>query len=342
MRRVVVALALLAPMAAACTNEASMQDEPATTTTTTIHTPPLEAIESFDVPKGSHPHDVAVTPDGAAVWYTAQATGKLGRLDPATGKTVEIPLGDGSSPHGVIVGPDGAPWVTDTGLNAILRIDPATSAVTRYDPPPGTPKVGMHTAVFDQKGALWFTGNNGYYGRLDPATRAMVVKEAPRGAGPYGITVTPKGDVYYASLQQSHLAKIDTATLKATVIEPPTQGQGARRVWSDSKGVLWVSYWNAGMVARYDPRNGEWNEVRLPADGADRPQAYSVYVDDKDMVWLTDFGANAIVRFDPGPESFTTFPLPDRPGNVRQMLGRPGEVWGAESAADKLVVIRRG
>jgi streptogramin lyase len=25
---------------------------------------------------------------------------------------------------------------------------------------------------------------------------------------------------------------------------------------------------------------------------------------------------------------------------VRQILGRPGEVWGAESAADKLVVIR--
>lgn len=25
---------------------------------------------------------------------------------------------------------------------------------------------------------------------------------------------------------------------------------------------------------------------------------------------------------------------------VRQILGRPGEVWGAESAADKLVVVR--
>jgi hypothetical protein len=25
---------------------------------------------------------------------------------------------------------------------------------------------------------------------------------------------------------------------------------------------------------------------------------------------------------------------------VRQMLGRPGEVWGAESEADKLVVVR--
>jgi virginiamycin B lyase len=27
---------------------------------------------------------------------------------------------------------------------------------------------------------------------------------------------------------------------------------------------------------------------------------------------------------------------------VRQILGRPGEIWGAESATDKLVVIRTG
>jgi virginiamycin B lyase len=65
-----------------------------------------------------------------------------------------------------------------------------------------------------------------------------------------------------------------------------------------------------------------------------------VYVDDKDKVWLSDFGANSLVRFDPETEQFTSYPLPSDPGEVRQILGRPGEVWGAESAADKLVVIR--
>ncbi len=41
--------------------------------------------------------------------------------------------------HGVIVGPDGAPWMTDGGLNAIVRVDPATEKVSsiRY-PPCGT------------------------------------------------------------------------------------------------------------------------------------------------------------------------------------------------------------
>lgn len=67
---------------------------------------------------------------------------------------------------------------------------------------------------------------------------------------------------------------------------------------------------------------------------------YAVFVDDRDQVWVSDFGTNAIVRFLPTDESFTTVPLPAEPGDVRQLLGRPGEVWGAESAADALVVVR--
>ena len=65
-------------------------------------------VREYPVPAGSRPHDVAPARDGG-VWYTAQATGRLGRLDPKTGKTRETPLGEGSAPHGVIVGPDGAP-----------------------------------------------------------------------------------------------------------------------------------------------------------------------------------------------------------------------------------------
>jgi virginiamycin B lyase len=67
-----------------------------------------------------------------------------------------------------------------------------------------------------------------------------------------------------------------------------------------------------------------------------------VYVDDKDIVWLTDFGANALVRFDPVTEQFKVFPWPTGNALVRQLLGRPGEIWGAESATDKIVVLRTG
>ena len=40
--------------------------------------------------------------------------------------------------------------------------------------------------------------------------------------------------------------------------------------------------------------------------------------------------------------TFESFPSP-RPGaNVRQILGRPGEVWAPESGTDRLLVLRTG
>jgi virginiamycin B lyase len=237
----------------------------------------------------------------------------------------------------VIVGPDGAPWITDSGLNAILRVDPASEAVQTFLLPADGGGANLNTASFDGRGVLWFTGQSGLYGRLDPAVGGVEVFAAPRGRGPYGITTTPGGEVYYASLAGSHIAHVDSETGEATVLEPPTPDQGARRVWSDSQGRLWVSEWEAAQVGVYDPASGEWREWRLPGDN---PMPYAVFVDDLDYIWLSDFGSNALVRFDPIIEVFELFPLPGAPANVRQILGRPGEVWGAESGLDRLVVIR--
>jgi virginiamycin B lyase len=198
-------------------------------------------------------------------------------------------------------------------------------------------RVNLNTATFDGAGVLWFTGQGGAFGKLDPGVGQVEAFEAPRGGGPYGITTTPDGAIYYASLAGSHIARIDTETNAATPIDPPTARQGARRVWSDSRGRIWVSEWFAGQVGVYDPADGSWQEWRLPGDA---PQPYAIYVDDQDIVWLSDFGANAIVRFDPASAAFESFPLPSPNAAVRQILGRPGEVWGAESGTDKLVVIR--
>src|SRR5690606_20735267 len=297
-------------------------------------------VQYYPVPKGAHPHDVAADPrPGGPVWYTAQHQGALGRLDPATGETLQIPLGEGSRPHGVIIGPDGDLWVTDGGLNAIVRVDEKTHAVDVF-PLPIEEYANLNTATFDGNGILWFTGQSGYHGRVDPATGKVEVWESRRGRGPYGITTTPSGEVYYASLAGSHIARIDTKSGKATPIDPPTEGQGARRVWSDSQGRIWVSEWMSGQVSVYDPAAADgdaWRQWKLPGS---KPKTYSVWVDEHDKVWLTDFDANAIVRFDPDSERFESFPS-DRPtAAVRQMLGRDGEAWGAESGTDRLVVVR--
>ena len=297
---------------------------------------PAAQVSYYDVLKGAHPHDVAPAPDGT-VWYTAQHQGAIGVLDPKTRKAIQIPLGKGAAPHGVIIGPDRAAWITEGGQNTIARIDSETREVKLYPLPADFPAANLNTATFDRKGILWFTGQAGVYGRVDPASGKVDAWKAPKGSGPYGITTTPNGEVWYASLAGDHIAKIDTVSGDALMVQPPKQGVGPRRIWSDSKGLLWVSFWHTGEIGRYDPQAKAWKVWAMPKSKAG---AYAIYVDDKDKVWVTDFTANAIHRFDPVRESFDTFPSDKRGAAVRQLLGRSGEVWGAESGTDRLVVVR--
>ena len=80
---------------------------------------------------------------------------------------------------------------------------------------------------------------------------------------------------------------------------------GARDRARCASGRLWVSEFNAGRLGRYDPARRRWREWKLP--GGD-PHPYAVYIDASETVWLNDFG----------------------------------EVWVAESAADKLDRPRTG
>jgi virginiamycin B lyase len=295
------------------------------------------SVQEYSLPSGVGVHDVwADAAPGGPVWFSAQRSGHLGILDPNSGKVDLVELGQGSSPHGVVAAADGAPWLTDGGQNAIVRVDPKTRAVKAWPLPARTGYANLNTAIFDLKGIHWFTGQSGYYGRLDPASGELKVFDAPKGRGPYGIHATPDGTVYYVSLAGSFLGRIN-ADGKTAVIEPPTKNQGARRVWSDSKGALWVAEWNSGNLSRYEPKSGAWKTWRAPGDA---PHVYAVYVDQTDKVWLSEWTAQAMLRFDPASEKFEAFRSSTQAPNVRQIHGRKGEVWTPESSAAKLVVYR--
>jgi virginiamycin B lyase len=288
-------------------------------------------------PRRTGIHDVAPAPDGG-VWFTAQRSGHLGWFDPQTARTELIALSGGaSSPHGVIQGPDKAAWITDGGMGAIVRVGWPDRSVRIFPLPEGTPYANLNTATFDGDGDLWFTGQSGIVGKLALKTGAISVQRAPRGRGPYGICTTPSGEVWWCSLAGSFIARIDRRTGESVVVEPPTREQGARRVWSDSRGRIWVSEWLSGQLSMHDPATKAWRAWRLPGD---KPMPYAVYVDERDQIWVSDFGSNAVFRFDPGSEAFTRFALPREAASVRQILGRPGEVWLPESATEHLTVIR--
>jgi virginiamycin B lyase len=294
-------------------------------------------LDTYQVPSGTHPHDVAPAIDGG-VWFTGQQAGYLGHLDPATGTVTQVKLGTGSAPHGVIVGTDGAAWVTDGGLNAIVRVDANTRDVKTYPLPGNRPSANLNTATFDTNGVLWFTGQNGVYGRLDPATGAMQVFDAPRGRGRMASPPPRAARSITPRLPATTSPALTRQREPRPYCEPPTPNQGARRVWSDSKGTIWVSEYNAGKLGRYDPSTNQWHEWPLPGTA----NAYSVYVDDRDIVWLSDFAANTSSGLTQPPRRsrVSRFPAPMPPsGRCLAVRARCG---GAASGLDLLIVVRTG
>ena len=223
----------------------------------------------LNTPSRTGIHDLAPAPDGG-VWYTAQRSGHLGWFDPKSGRSELIALGSGSAPHGVIAGPDGAAWITDSGLQAIVRVSWPQREVRRFALPEGGPYANLNTCAFDGYGDLWFTGQSGMVGKVAVKTGVVSVKDAPGGRGPYGICATPKGEVWWCSLAGSFIARVDRNTGDSIVVQPPTARHGARRVWSDSRGRIWVSEWNSGNLSLHDPANGSWRSWKLPRRQATR------------------------------------------------------------------------
>lgn len=280
-------------------------------------------------------HDLAPAPDGG-VWFTAQRSGHLGWFDPKSTRTELTALGAGSAPHGVVAGPDGAAWITDGGLQAIVRVGWPDRQLRLFRLPEGTPYANLNTCAFDGDGDLWFTGQSGVVGKVAVKAGTVSVKDAPGGRGPYGICTTPQGDVWWCSLAGSFIARIDRKTGDSVVVLPPTPRQGARRVWSDSRGRIWVSEWLSGNLSMHDPASGRWRVWKLPGDN---PRAYAVYVDDRDQVWTSEWSGNVVYAFDPQREHFTRYPHARESAQVRQILGRRGEVWLPESGTETISVI---
>ena len=170
----------------------------------------------------------------AASGTRPRAAGSSGWLDPANGNVREIALGPARAARRHRRARRGA-WITDGGLNAIVRVDPETERS-------GLPATRLGAGRQPEHGGLRWRWRALVH-RTDRLVRApgsgsgeMEVFAAPRGWGPYGITATPDGEIYYSSLAGSYLGAVDRASGEVRAIDPPTAGAGAARTWADSTG----------------------------------------------------------------------------------------------------------
>ncbi len=320
----------------------------------TVSGPVQAVIKEWDVlTPGARPHDPAVAPDGA-VWYTGQANGTLGRIDPITGAKKEYPLKKlesatgkflpyGVGPHGLIADNDGNIWYTAQLAGFVGRLDPKTGDQTQFRMP-NTSARDPHTPIFDQNGTLWFTMQmSNMVGRLLPRTGDVkVVKVPTMNSQPYGIKINSKGKPWLVELTGGRVATIDPTTMTIREYALPNRGSMPRRIAITSDDVVWYTDYGRGYLGRLDPNTGKITEYPTPSGAGPDAQPYAITTVGN-IVWYVESGVvpNMVVRFDPATSRFQSWPIPSGGGVVRHMVTAPdGSMWLACSGVDKMAHVQ--
>jgi virginiamycin B lyase len=170
---------------------------------------PNGELKQFFLPAGAgSPWGIVAGPDGK-IWFTEVSSGKVGRLDPATGNIVEFQLPTANSqPQGIVVGADGALWGTEAAGNRVFRITVQGRATEFPIPTPNSVPVAIAPGRY---GYLWVSELSG--GKLLRVSRSGRMREfpLPAGARPYGLVSAPDGNVWFADRGRNRIGLVTPA-----------------------------------------------------------------------------------------------------------------------------------
>jgi len=303
---------------------------------------PNVAIYEYASPRSNFaPHDLCVDHTGR-IWVADGANDSLEEMDAATGEWQFYDYGvKHAGAHSIIEGPDQKIWIVLQTANEIASFDPKTREFKHYpDTHPGLfGKIGPrpHTHQFDSKGKLWFTEIAAdSVSMLDPDTGKMTAYKLPDQPKvyrnsfflwPYGLTIGPGDNVFYAKLGGNRIGEIEGATRKIQEFELPVPYSGPRRMDTDAKGNLWLTAFTTGMIYRFNPETKEFKGYAIPTPNS---APYALAVDKaRNKIYICEAAANKVGVFDIISDTFSEIPLPTLFGYTRKIDvdARSGMIW---------------
>jgi len=276
-------------------------------------------VREYSIPTGVQaiPHTVFLDHDSRNLWFSeiGLRANKVGRFDIASETFAEFPSPvDKSDPHSGVVGKDGRVWITlsTPGLK-IISVDPETGKIKLYTNPED--KGTSHTMVVDRDGNLWISGHG---------------------------TDSAFAQVWSFNVQ--------TEQFKAYKIPgPPAYPKDSRASWEkfpgndfikygtyhlgfDSKGMIWTSTLEIGMISRIDPATGEVKTYFPP----DVPGIRGMAVDAHDNVWFADYYHHRLGMLDTKTGKYKMYEPPTRGSAAYGIVAdaKTGYIWYADQAGN--------
>ena len=291
-------------------------------------------VSEWPVPTPRFARDPAVAPDGS-IYITVMSGNKVARFDPRTQSFKEWDLPPGHHPHGLLVDRQGMVWTTGNGNGTIGRLDPASGRTTEFKTPSGGG--GPHTLIItDDQSTIWFTMQSGNK-VASLATRTGSIKEYPSSGGPYGLALDHAGNVWFCRMSDNKMGRLDPKSGQMTEVD---MGSGSlpRRVAAAPDGMLWITLYGNGKLAKLDPVAMKVVKTYQLPGGDGGP--YAVTVDGGGMVWVNEIKTDTVVRFDPRTEQMRVVNLPSKNVGIRKMVvDASGRLWYMGSHNGRLGVV---
>jgi len=268
------------------------------------------------------PHSLQMGSDGS-IWVTLALGNQLARFDLATETWSVHPLEEGFYPHTLRIDARGRVWYTIAASNHVGVYDPA-SGEHRWIRVPA-PNLGQAIASRLIGPMLWLAR------RID-ISGAAAGEGSANSPVPYGIDVSPNGDIWFSQLNSHKIGRIDPDTFDVEMVDTPFTAP--RRLRFDSKGGLWIPGFSSGLVSRFDPDTRTFQSWMIPIEPIGTETPYALNIDADDIVWICGTNSDSLIRFDPATEDFTVYPLPTRVTYTREIdFDSSGRVWTSNSNA---------
>jgi len=265
-------------------------------------------------------HSLAESPVDGHIFITTSYQQRLVEFNPVSKAFTNHKMDAGYYPHTIRVDQQDRVWFTMALSNQVAMFERSNQQFTMFD----LPSRGLREDLT--------VGSMGIILKLMdwgvPLANLFSIDEQSTGMPlPYGIDITPNGDVWFARLHADSIGKIDGKTLALTMIDTPFIGP--RRLRSDSQGNLWIAAFPESMVVKYNPIKQTFTNYPLPVFPLGSETPYSLNVDRKrDIVWVNGNTSDALYSYEIGEDKWTHYPLPKRVSFTRDVEIAPnGDVY---------------
>jgi streptogramin lyase len=182
--------------------------------------------------------------------------------------------------YGIAVDRDDNAWVTNPGLDRLLKVDGRTGRITAVTL---APLVTSEVTEVDRQRRL--------------TVRASQNSAPPGHKAPRRLAADPNADLIWVALYTSdRLARINTKTNEVKEYPLPTPYSSPYATAVDKNGVVWINTMNHDVLTKFDPKTERFTEYPLPTRGTEIRHVQVDNRTDPPTVWAPYNRTNKIVR----------------------------------------------